>query len=115
MQADYLQIITVLAFIVGLIFLMAWFARRLTTGRTLDANAITVVATRFLGPKEKLLLVEVEGTRVLIGINAQSMTPLCTVAHGQPNRLDPDPNDFSTALAQAGLTAEPVAHTGAAA
>ncbi len=115
MQADYLQIVTVLAFIVGLIFLMAWFARRLTTGRTLDANAIAVIATRFLGPKEKLLLVEVEGTRVLIGINAQSMTPLCTIPHGQQNRLDPDQTKFSTALVQAELAAEPVAHTGAVA
>lgn len=114
MQADYLQIVIVLAFIVGLIFLMAWFARRLTTGRTLDANAIAVVATRFLGPKEKLLLVEVEGTRVLIGINAQSMTSLCTMPVKQPNRV-PDQTDFSTALAQAELVAEPVAHTGAAA
>jgi flagellar protein FliO/FliZ len=115
MQADYLQIVTVLAFIVGLIFLMAWFARRLTTGRTLDANAIAVIATRFLGPKEKLLLVEVEGTRVLIGINAQSMTPLCTIPHGQPNRLHPDQTQFSTALAQAELAGGPVTHTGAAA
>ena len=80
MQADYLQIVIVLAFIVGLIFVMAWFARRLSTGRTHDANAIAVVATRFLGPKEKLMLVDVEGTRVLIGINGQSMTSLCTMA-----------------------------------
>ena len=115
MQADYLQIVTVLAFIVGLIFLMAWFARRLTTGRTHDANAIAVVATRFLGPKEKLLLVEVEGTRVLIGINAQSMTPLCTITHTTQNRIEPERTRFSTALAQAELAAEPVAHTGAVA
>ena len=115
MQADYLQIVTVLAFIVGLILMMAWFARRLTTGRTIDANAIAVVATRFLGPKEKLLLVEVEGTRVLIGINAQSMTPLCTIPSGQVNRSDSDPNSFSTALAQAEVSAESVTPTGVAA
>jgi len=115
MQADYLQIVTVLAFIVGLIFLMAWFARRLTAGRPDDANTIAVVATRFLGPKEKLLLVEVEGTRVLIGINAQSMAPLCTFRTGRQDRVELDPNNFSTALSQAALATEPGAQTGAAA
>lgn len=115
MQADYLQIVTVLAFIVGLIFLMAWFARRLTAGRPHDANAIAVVATRFLGPKEKLLLVDVEGTRVLIGISAQSMTPLCTIRQGQPDRLENDQSGFTKALAQAARSSESVAQSGAVA
>jgi len=79
MQTDYLQILIVLAFIVGLILLLSWGARRLVSVRPGDNSAIQVIATRFIGPREKLLLVEVEGTRVLLGITATSMNPITTI------------------------------------
>lgn len=91
MQADYLQIVLVLAFIVGLILLMSWGARRLVSVRPGDNSAIAIVATRFIGPREKLLLVDVEGTRVLVGITATSMSPIATLGPkkaGFPGELE---------------------------
>lgn len=79
MQTDYLQILLALAFIVGLIFLLSWGARRMVSVRPGDGGTIAVIATRFLGPREKLLLVEVEGTRVLVGVTATGMNPIVTL------------------------------------
>ncbi|MCP5181188.1 MAG: flagellar biosynthetic protein FliO [Pseudomonadales bacterium] len=76
MHADYFQIALALLFIVALIVGLGFVTRRMTGFRPGEGNGIAVVATRYLGPKEKLLLVEVDGTRVLIGVGAQHMTPL---------------------------------------
>ena len=101
MQSDYFQIVVALAFIVGLILLLSWGARRLVSVRPGDTSEISIVATRFIGPREKLLLVDVEGTRVLVGITATSMNPIAT--------LGPRPAGFAGSLQTAMADTAPAA------
>jgi len=55
--------------VVGLIVLVAWLLRRSPLGAFSRANGpLKIVATLPLGPKERLVLVETGGTRLLLGV-----------------------------------------------
>jgi len=58
-----------LGLVVALIVVAAWLLRRSPLGAFARANGpLKVVATLPLGPKERLILVESEGTRLLLGV-----------------------------------------------
>lgn len=67
-----------LLLVIGLIFLLAWLARRLQqrlpTGNRNDC--IQLLASRPLGPRERLLLVQVGKEQVLLGLTPGSIEPL---------------------------------------
>ena len=70
------QIAAALVLIVALVVGLGWLVKRLNHGSFTGAGDIKVVASTFLGPKEKVLLLEVKNRQVLIGVNAQSITAL---------------------------------------
>lgn len=70
------QIAAALVLIVALVVGLGWLVKRLNHGSFSAAGDIKVVASTFLGPKEKVLLLEVKNRQVLIGVNAQSITAL---------------------------------------
>ena len=58
-----------LGLVVALIVVAAWVLRRSPLGAFARANGpLKVVATLPLGPKERLMLVEFEGSRLLLGV-----------------------------------------------
>ncbi|NNC65945.1 MAG: flagellar biosynthetic protein FliO [Gammaproteobacteria bacterium] len=58
-----------LGVVVALIVVVAWLLRRSPLGAFARANGpLKVVATLPLGPKERLILVESEGSRLLLGV-----------------------------------------------
>jgi len=58
-----------LGLVVALIVVAAWLLRRSPLGAFARANGpLKVVATLPLGPKERLILVEFEGSRLLLGV-----------------------------------------------
>lgn len=69
-----------LALIILLMVVMAWAARRSGLARRLN-NAqgnITLVATQSLGPRERLVLVDVGEQRLVLGVTASQITCLAT-------------------------------------
>lgn len=64
-----LQVFVGLGIVLALIALAAWASRRLNTFRPQGANHIRVLEGLSLGAREKLLLVQVDGTRVLLGMS----------------------------------------------
>ncbi|MFH7906742.1 flagellar biosynthetic protein FliO [Enterobacter cloacae] len=71
-----------LALIILLIVVMAWAARRSGLARRLN-NAqgnITLVANQSLGPRERLVLVDVGEQRLVLGVTASQITCLATQA-----------------------------------
>ncbi len=62
--------------IIALIFILAWFYRKASGGSWLRSGAIRIVAASALGTRERLLLVEVGGTQMLLGVTAQNITRL---------------------------------------
>lgn len=73
-----IQLLLGLLLVVGLIFLLAWLARRLQQqlpgGKRSDT--IQLLATRPLGPRERLLLVQVGREQVLLGLTPGSIETL---------------------------------------
>ncbi|MGK4351535.1 flagellar biosynthetic protein FliO [Enterobacter sichuanensis] len=69
-----------LALILLLLVVLAWAARRSGLARRLnDAQGnMTLVATQSLGPRERLVLVDVGDQRLVLGVSASQITCLAT-------------------------------------
>lgn len=66
-----------LALLIAFIPLVIWGLKRLQgLQHKLSKSEISIVSTQSVGAKERLLLVEVEGKRLLLGATAQSITCL---------------------------------------
>lgn len=66
-----------LGLLIALIPLVIWGLKRLQgLQHKLSKSEITLVSTQSVGPKERLLLVEVDGRRLLLGATSQSITCL---------------------------------------
>ena len=65
---------------------LAWVARRFNLGNLGSASHMKVVSALPVGAKEKILLVEVEGKRLLVGVTAQQISLLQSLedAPGEP-------------------------------
>lgn len=63
-----LRVVFGLLLVVGLIFAVAWLLRRLSSVSMLAGQGMKVVATLSVGPREKVLLVDVGGQQLLLGV-----------------------------------------------
>ncbi|KLP57622.1 flagellar biosynthesis protein FliO [Enterobacter genomosp. O] len=77
-----MTVTSALALIILLMVVMAWAARRSGLARRLnDAQGnMTLVATQSLGPRERLVLVDVGEHRLVLGVTASQITCLATQA-----------------------------------
>ena len=73
------QMVFGLLLVVGLIFFLAWLLRRLQSTAVKGGQVIEIVGSRAIGPRDRLLLVQV-GTRV-----DSVAKPMCSAlpAHGR--------------------------------
>ncbi|HEY7884052.1 MAG TPA: flagellar biosynthetic protein FliO [Cellvibrionaceae bacterium] len=62
--------------IVVLIFGLAWFYRKATGGAWMRSGDIKVVSALALGTRERLLVVDVAGQQLLLGVTAQTISTL---------------------------------------
>jgi flagellar protein FliO/FliZ len=65
-----------LLLVVGLIFLLAWLLRRMQQLNPRGNQAIKLISSHALGPRERLVLVQVGSEQVLLGLSAGRITPL---------------------------------------
>lgn len=71
-----LQVLLALGVVVGLVVALGWAVRRINGGNIRSGGDIRVVASQFLGPKERLLLIEVRDRQILVGVNPQCIRTL---------------------------------------
>ncbi|MHB0763278.1 flagellar biosynthetic protein FliO [Stutzerimonas sp. NM35] len=65
-----------LLLVIGLIFLLAWVLRRMQRLNPRGNQAIKLISSHALGPRERLLLVQVGSEQILLGLSAGRITPL---------------------------------------
>jgi len=63
-----LFVVLVLMFIVALIFGLAWFVKHLGGASLMTGRGMKIVASLPVGVREKVLLIDVAGTQMLIGV-----------------------------------------------
>jgi len=79
-QPDILRVTASLLLIVGLLFALAWVARRGGWLRTAAGRGgLRISAMQRLGARASLAIVEVEDARLVLGITAQQITLLHTL------------------------------------
>lgn len=71
-----LQVVLGLCVVLGMIVAAAWVARRLQAIRPQGLGHIRIIEGMALGTRDKLLLVEVDGARVLLGLSAGRIATL---------------------------------------
>ncbi len=65
-----------LLLVVGVIFLLAWLLRRVQQMSPRGGQVIKLIASQALGPRDRLVLVQVGGEQILLGLTAGRITPL---------------------------------------
>ncbi|MDX1498779.1 MAG: flagellar biosynthetic protein FliO [Woeseiaceae bacterium] len=76
---EVMSIALSLLVIVGSVIALGWLYSRLRLGTGGAADVIDVVASRGLGPKERIVLVRVGDKQLVVGVTANSMATLCTL------------------------------------
>lgn len=88
-----LQALAGLLVVVGLIFLLAWAARRIGLQRLTGSGVVKVVSSTAVGTRERVVVVEVAGSWLVLGVTASQVNTLHTLpaqaagaaaASGQP-------------------------------
>lgn len=76
-QGSYmLQVLLGLVFVLALVFISAWLLRRVSQGSFGASSHMQVLATLPMGTRERLVLVEVGGQQLLLGITATTINTL---------------------------------------
>ena len=103
-----LPAIGTLVLVLALILALAWIARRWLRAPGLSRSNFSVLGAMSIGPREKLLLVDVGGKQVLLGVTPGSITSLQPLAEPielpQVNELTrgaPGESPFAALLAKA--------------
>ncbi len=79
MGGQLVQVLLGLLFVIGMIFVLAWALRRVQQIGPRGAQVIKLVASQPLGPRERLVLVQVGDEQILLGLTAGRITPLHTL------------------------------------
>lgn len=78
-----LQVFVGLVFVLGLIFATGWATRRFGIGRGAAGNLLNVVSSASVGTRERVVVVEVGETWLVVGVAPGSVNALATLPKGQ--------------------------------
>ncbi len=89
LTGQLLQLLVGLLLVIAVIFLLAWLVRRIQHSLPASSNkqVIRLVATQPLGPRERLLLVQVGKEQVLLGLTPGTIEPLHVLQ--EPIQIEP--------------------------
>jgi flagellar protein FliO/FliZ len=76
MGGQLFQLLLGLLLVIGLIFVLAWVMRRVQRVGPNSGQVIELISSRALGPRDRLMLVQVGTEQILLGITPGRITPL---------------------------------------
>jgi flagellar protein FliO/FliZ len=83
MTGSFLQMILGLAVVLGAITLSAWFARRMGMGTAQGGRLMKVVSALPVGAKEKVVVIELGGQWMVLGVAPGLVSALATLPKGE--------------------------------
>ena len=94
------QLVLGLLLVLGLIFFLAWLLRRVQNAAPAANQVIQVVGSRQVGPRDRLLLVQVGNEQILVGHTPGSLTTLHVMAEpvAAPTNARPATPEFAQRL-----------------
>ncbi len=99
-SGQILQLLLGLLLVIGLIFLLAWLVRRIQQSLPVKGSqqVICLLASQALGPRDRLLLVQVGKEQILLGLTPGTIVPLHVLQ--EPVEISAPATHLSTAFAQ---------------
>lgn len=97
-QDQLLQVTLGLAAVVACIYLVAWLIKRNRTLTGFSNDAIKTLAVLPLGLKEKVILIEIGGKQILLGVTPDSINTLASYDEPIMSAEEPTPVAFSKKL-----------------
>jgi flagellar protein FliO/FliZ len=95
-----LQVVLALMLVLGAIIALAWLLRRIGPGRTAAGGMLKVVGGVMIGPKERLVVVEVGQTWLIVGVGAASVSLVHSMPRPEGAEAAPE-QPFSRLIGQA--------------
>ncbi len=92
------QLVLGLLLVLGLIFLLAWLLRRVQNAAPGSGQVIEILGSRNLGPRDRLLLIQVGKEQILIGHTPGSIEALHVLA--EPVEVPADARQATPEFAQ---------------
>ena len=99
--SSLMQVSGALLGIIVLILMAAWLLKRVgLSGKGSAARGLKVSAGATLGPRERIVIVEVEDARLVLGVTAAQISLLHTLPPAAPDSATatPAPPDFSSMM-----------------
>ena len=89
-----------LILVLGLIFVLAWVVRRMQVINPRGGQVIELVGSRALGPRDRLVLVQVGSEQILLGLTPGRITPLHVMQKPVdiPDKAEPVAPEFAQRL-----------------
>lgn len=104
--ADPFTVVFGLLFIVALIFIIAWVLRRMGSVSMLSGQPMKIVAALSVGAREKVLLVDIAGQQVLLGVAPGRVSHLQSFDQPVITPVAAGSNEFATKIKQLLQTAD---------
>jgi flagellar protein FliO/FliZ len=76
---DWLQYVLSFALVIALLLALLWGLRKMQNGNTFlrkNTQRLHTLETLSIGPRQKIVLIQVDGQDVLVGVTAHQMTAL---------------------------------------
>jgi flagellar protein FliO/FliZ len=76
---DWLQYAFSFALVIGLLLAVLWGLKKMQSGATFlrkNSQRLQTIESLSVGPRQKILLIQVDGQDVLVGVTAHQMTAL---------------------------------------
>ena len=75
-SGDIGSMVVGLSAVLGIIFALAWLSKRFNLAAPGGNSNMRMISAMSVGQKEKIILVEVEGEKLLLGVTPQQISPL---------------------------------------
>ena len=95
------QMVLGLALVLGLIVLASWLLRRFGAGPAATGSLVRVVTAASVGPRERVVLVEIRDTWLVLGVAPGRVNTLHRLPRQQLAQPEMQPQGFARWLAQA--------------